>query len=421
MISHSKILTPYLKGKRSLNLYRNGNRFWKTVSQSFCSTTETQNDSLHFDIVISGGGMVGFAAGCALGQSRRLDDRKILVLEKQNERAWSLPEEYSNRVCALNPHTKKLFTQLGAWNTVTDLRAQPVKKMQVWESCTEALITFEEEEETGEPIAHIVENDVILHALKNKIPENVEVWYGSQVSGYELPSSNDDKPVVNLSDGKRIVTDLLASIIGADGLHSGVRKAMKCQNLSWEYDQMGIVATLHLSEWRDEGTQQVIKNLHEQWQNLLRTIAPSSGRSLLGPGSRQLPPSICGIVPKSRASFPLGLMHAAHYVGPRVVLIGDAAHRVHPLAGQGVNLGFGDVACLLETLEKAVLLGTDIGNLEVLQKYETLRQRHNVPSMVAIDALYRLYSTNFSPIVLLRSLGLSAVDAFAPVKVKMEN
>ncbi|KAB7507180.1 Ubiquinone biosynthesis monooxygenase COQ6, mitochondrial, partial [Armadillidium nasatum] len=131
--------------------------------------------------------------------------------------------------------------------------------------------------------------------------------------------------------------------------------------------------------WRDEGTQQVIKNLHEQWQNLLRTIAPSSGRSL------------------------------------------DAAHRVHPLAGQGVNLGFGDVACLLEILEKAVLLGTDIGNLEVLQKYETLRQRHNVPSMVAIDALYRLYSTNFSPIVLLRSLGLSAVDAFAPVKVKMEN
>ncbi|KAL7634816.1 UNVERIFIED_CONTAM: hypothetical protein RMT77_015193 [Armadillidium vulgare] len=375
MLSHIKILTPYLKGKESLYLYRNGNRFWKTVSQSFCSTTDTQNDSLHFDIVISGGGMVGFAAGCALGQSRRLEDRKILVLEKQNERAWSLPEEFSNRVCALNPHTKKLFTQLGTWNTITGLRAQPVKKMQVWESCTEALITFEEEE-TGEPIAHIVENDVILHALKDKVPDNVEVWYGSQVSGYELPSSNDDKPVVNLSDGKRIVTDLL---IGADGLHSGVRKAMKCQNLSWEYDQMGIVATLHLSEeqsnftawqkflssgpvaflplsstrsslvwsttkqnasalmslqdddfvdalnnsvWRDEGTQQVIKNLHEQWQNLLRTVVPSSGSSLLGPGSRQLPPSICGIVPKSRASFPLGLMHAAHYVGPRVVLIG---------------------------------------------------------------------------------------------------
>ncbi|RXG67142.1 Ubiquinone biosynthesis monooxygenase COQ6, mitochondrial, partial [Armadillidium vulgare] len=283
-------------------------RLWKTVSQSFCSTTETQNDSLHFDIVISGGGMVGFAAGCALGQSRRLEDRKILVLEKQNERAWSLPEEFSNRV---------------------------------WESCTEALITFEEEEETGEPIAHIVENDVILHALKDRIPDNVElsstrsslVWSTTKQNASALMSLKDDD----------------------------------------------FVDALNNSVWRDEGTQQVIKNLHEQWQNLLRTIVPSSGSSL------------------------------------------DAAHRVHPLAGQGVNLGFGDVACLLETLEKAVLLGTDIGNLEVLQKYETLRQRHNVPSMVAIDALYRLYSTDFSPIVLLRSLGLSAVDAFAPVKKKIIN
>ncbi|MCL4125296.1 UNVERIFIED_CONTAM: hypothetical protein GTU68_057684, partial [Idotea baltica] len=136
------------------------------------------------------------------------------------------------------------------------------------------------------------------------------------------------------------------------------------------------------------------------------------------PGGRYLPPSIAGVIPRSRASFPLGLGHAAQYVAPRVALIGDAAHRTHPLAGQGVNLGFGDVVCLRDSVQDSVRLGCDVGELSALRRYESVRQRHNASSLAAIHALFRLYSTHFAPIVLLRSIGLSTIDAIGPIKVR---
>jgi len=124
----------------------------------------------------------------------------------------------------------------------------------------------------------------------------------------------------------------------------------------------------------------------------------------------QLPPTVINVRPNSRASFPLGFGHATHYIGPRVALIGDAAHRVHPLAGQGVNLGFRDVQCMTRTLESAVSLGNDIGNVQHLLRYQAERQLKNAPIMVSLDFLNRLYSNSFAPLVALRSIGLNAVN-----------
>ncbi|MCL4129460.1 UNVERIFIED_CONTAM: hypothetical protein GTU68_044291, partial [Idotea baltica] len=375
------------------------------------STHEDKKEvSQHYDVIISGGGMVGFAAGCALGQSCVMEDKQILLLEKQAKKSWSLSDEYSNRVCALNSQTQRFFSEVGAWQNIKKLRAQPVKKMQVWESCSEAMITFDDQD-IEEHVAHIVENDVILDALKRQIPKNVKVEYGSDVKEYNLPKSSEEKVNVILQDGQKISTDLL---IGADGAHSGVRKAMNCKHLSFEYDQMGIVATLELDEeqdnfvawqkflstgpiailplsptrsslvwstrkskaktllglsdqdfvqalnaamWQDESVDPTVRSIHSRWQNLLQTFSPWN-RGV--PGGRYLPPSIAGVIPRSRASFPLGLGHAAQYVAPRVALIGDAAHRTHPLAGQGVNLGFGDVVCLRDSVQDSVRLGCDV-------------------------------------------------------------
>ncbi|KAK3856050.1 hypothetical protein Pcinc_037588 [Petrolisthes cinctipes] len=421
----------------------------------------------HYDVVISGGGMVGFAMASALGKSARLSDRRVLLLEGGAERVWDLSPDYSNRVCALNPTTQHLFTSLGVWQRILDMRAQPVKRMQVWEACSEAMITFEGDEER--PVAHMVENDVTLQALKSLIPSHVQVEYNSRVSGYQLPQDTSSTVTITLKNGRTISTDLL---IGADGVRSGVRAAMGVQYLGWEYDQMGIVATLELSEptdntvawqrflptgpvallplsedksslvwsttketaqhllslsdedftdalnraiWDDKPRDARLESVHKGWLKLLETVLPWTNEGVV----RQLPPSVTRVMASSRASFPLGLGHAVHYVAPRVALIGDAAHRIHPLAGQGVNLGFGDVATLLETLEKAVLLGADIGDERMLYEYERGRQRHNVATMTSVEALYRLYTSEAPPLVLLRSLGLSAVNLITPVKERI--
>lgn len=421
----------------------------------------TTEDAEHYDIVVSGGGMVGFAMASALGQSSRLSDRKIILLEGSPNKKWSLPEEYSNRVCALNGQTIGLFKKIGAWDHITNMRLQPVKKMQVWEACSEAMITFDHSED--DEIPHLVENDVTLDALKKQVPDNVKVVYESKVEGYKLPTSTAESVAIQLTGGETLTADLL---IGADGAKSLVRETMGVTNLAWEYDQMGIVATLELSEadvnttawqrflpsgpiallplsneksslvwsttreaaksllklsdedfidavnravWEDQGSDPLIQNLHERWMGLLSLIP---GKDSV----RQLPPSMKTVIPGSRAAFPLGLGHATHYVAPRVALIGDAAHRVHPLAGQGVNLGFGDVVGLLKTVENAVMQGADIGDERELYEYEKSRQWHNVRTMASIDGLQRLYSTTLTPLVLARSLGLSTVNALNPLK-----
>ncbi|KAK7069589.1 putative ubiquinone biosynthesis monooxygenase, partial [Halocaridina rubra] len=448
-------------------LFKDRNVYWKGrwLSSSPNSRNERTGDAgSHFDIVISGGGMVGFAMACAMGQSRRLSDRRILLLEGAPKKTWQLPEEFSNRVCALNRHTQKLFKKLGVWDRITNMRLQPVRRMQVWESCSEAMITFDETDEDG-CVAHIVENDVILNAIKAQVPDTVKVEYSSKIKGYSLPKDTSTRVNISLEDGRLLSTDLL---IGADGMKSLVRETMGSRYLAWEYDQMGIVATLHLSEatentvawqrflptgpvallplsddrsslvwsttrenakmllklsdeeftdalnramWDDSKSDPRLQSVHERWMKILETFVPARGADV-----RQLPSSISGVATKSRGAFPLGLGHSVMYVAPRVALIGDAAHRVHPLAGQGVNLGFGDVSCLLKTLESSVFLGNDIGDERELYKYESERQKHNVVTMASIDGLYRLYSTTAPPIVLARSLGLSTINLLPPVK-----
>ncbi|KAK6638914.1 hypothetical protein RUM43_007184 [Polyplax serrata] len=260
------------------------------------------------------------------------------------------------------------------------------------------------------------------------------------------------------------------AFIGADGYNSMTRRTLGCQYLSSNYDQKGIVATLKLVEpseniiaWQrflptgpiallplteelcslvwsidtkeaenllklsDEDFVEAINSAflkayprNEVVSSVTNCIDSVLGRFMLKPnGVQQLPPVIGSVAPKSRAAFPLGFGHATKYVGPGVALIGDAAHRIHPLAGQGVNLGFGDVQCLTDKLAEATYLGNKIGSPTVLARYESERQKQIVPMLTVVHLLQKLYNTSFAPVVLFRSVGLQLTNALGPIKRKI--
>ncbi|XP_030854980.1 ubiquinone biosynthesis monooxygenase COQ6, mitochondrial [Strongylocentrotus purpuratus] len=431
----------------------------------------TSEDEL-YDVVIVGGGMAGQAMACALGFEPSLGDHRILLLEqgKRPMQLNELPSKYSNRVCSLNHNSVKLLTDVGAWHHMAEMRVKPFRRMQVWDACSDALIAFNKSADLSEDMAYIVENDVTNAALSRQLGErgNIEVQYEKRLTSIQIPPQGlfeeESWAQLHLDDDSIIKTRL---IIGADGARSGVRKLAGLKEIGWDYDQWGVVATLQLAEptenivawqrflpsgpiallpltddqsslvwstskehskelvnmdeqdfteavnnafWDDSHHNQSVDAATQLFEGLLSVIKPD------GSSIRQLPPSIAGVGASSRASFPLGLCHAPRYITDRVALIGDAAHRVHPLAGQGINLGFGDVTSLTQVLSEAASMGKDLGSVSHLEEYETQRQRHILPVMGTIDALKRLYSTDNPAAVLIRSLGLQATNALGPIK-----
>ncbi|XP_036849720.1 ubiquinone biosynthesis monooxygenase COQ6, mitochondrial isoform X1 [Manis javanica] len=430
-----------------------------------------------YDVVVSGGGLVGAAMACALGYDTHFCDKKIVLLEAGPKKVLEkLPETYSNRVSSISPGSATLLSSFGAWAHICNMRYRAFQRMQVWDACSEALIIFDKD--NLDDMGYIVENDVIMHALTKQleaVSDRVTVLYKRKAVGYTwpcpFPMANSSPWVhITLGDGSTLQTKLLALVfmqIGADGHNSGVRQAAGIQNVSWNYDQSAVVATLHLSEatennvawqrflpsgpiallplsdtlsslvWSTSHTHATeLVSMDEEkfvdainsafWNDAHHTdFIDTAGTVLqyavafLKPtkvSARQLPPSVARVDIRSRVLFPLGLGHAAEYVRPRLALIGDAAHRVHPLAGQGVNMGFGDISSLVHHLSTAAFNGKDLGSMSHLTSYETDRQRHNTALLVATDLLKRLYSTSTTPLVLLRTWGLQATNAVAPLK-----
>ncbi|XP_054010694.1 ubiquinone biosynthesis monooxygenase COQ6, mitochondrial [Hylaeus anthracinus] len=428
------------------------------------ASTVTQNDE-NYDIIITGGGMVGTTLACAIATNRRLENKSILLLEGGKQRVYKPQEQYSNRVVALNQQTRTLLSSIGAWQHIEAIRCCAVRKMQVWDACSDAMVEFNEDH-LSEEIAYIVENDLLLHAVNTQLMDKdaVSVVYDSKVENIKLPKLEGEDAEIQLQNGKKYRTKLL---IGADGSNSLVRQSMGVQYVKWDYNQLGVVATLKLSEPTDnivawqrflptgpiallpltdslsslvwslptDEAKRLLKVSEEEFvdnvNDALWKIYPKDGivesgmralqqllegLSLQTGVVRQLQPSISAITEGSRAAFPLQFGHSVSYVQPGTVLVGDAAHRIHPLAGQGVNLGFGDVTVLVQLLAEAVMNGAVLGDMMYLRKYETCRQRYNVPTMLAIDALHRLYKGTAAPIVLVRSLGLQLTNAIPMIK-----
>eukprot|EP00026_Physarum_polycephalum_P005877 Phypoly_transcript_05916.p1 GENE.Phypoly_transcript_05916~~Phypoly_transcript_05916.p1 ORF type:complete len:392 (+),score=65.50 Phypoly_transcript_05916:668-1843(+) len=334
------------------------------------------------------------------------------------------------RVSSLNRKSTQLLEAVGAWPLIQSAAATPFTRMEVWDTHG-GLISFED---GGAPLGHIVENRVTVSALYDIIHEHKVKAIHGEVTGIK---KEDQWPYVILKDGTKLQARL---IVGADGGRSVARSYISPSVVGWSYAQNAVVATVSHPEGvhNDTAWQQFLSSgpiallpLHDNYSSIVWSTSPRHTEYLLGldtdaflrelraalapPASSHLHmPPIEGIVGK-RGAFPLKFEHALQYTGDRVALVGDAAHTVHPMAGQGVNLGMADVHALVSSISTALSTGQDIGSPLVLEEYEKKRKSENHVISLGIDVIKQLYSAP-APLGKLVSWGVSALNHFPPSK-----
>jgi 2-octaprenylphenol hydroxylase len=378
-----------------------------------------------FDIVVVGGGMVGAAFAAAMaGQGLSI----AIIESREPARGWPAGE-IDLRVSALSRASQRLLERLDAWDRILELGVSPYREMYVWDAVSKAHIHFDSQD-LGEPdLGHIVENRVIQRALWEllEISEGIHRLCPAAIVDLE---SGADGSRLTLTDGRLIECRLL---VGADGRDSLVRTLVGIEAEGWDYGQRAIVAHVRPAEWHRETA----------WQRFLPTgplalLPLADGRCSIvwsAEGARAAELMALDDIAFSaavsdasefrlgaltldspRAAIPLRLQHAKHYVRPGLALIGDAAHAIHPLAGQGVNLGFMDADALAAALTSGLAHGRDIAGLWTLRRYERARRGDNQLMLGAMDLFKRLFGNEEPAIVRLRGLGLSATDRLAPLK-----
>ena len=378
----------------------------------------------NYDVVINGGGMVGLLLACALGPS----GMKVAVVEARQPRRWSAAED-DLRVSAVTVASRRIFENVGVWDRIESARVGPFSGIEAWDAAGHGRVTFDAAE-LGEPwLGYIVENGLIQSSLLDRLADfaNIDWLCPATVESIDF---HEDGVDLTLEDGRRLTAPLL---VGADGAASGVRDAAGIEVVSRDYEQLGIVANVKTERphggfarqrFLDTGPLALLP-LSGGGCSIVWSCYADSARGLLELGDDEFAAALgeacenaLGRVVKvsPRASFPLRRLHAKHYVRPRVALVGDAAHVIHPLAGQGANLGFLDAAALSEVLTAARGRGRDIGSLATLRRYERWRTADNHLMQKAMDGFHWLFANNRPALARLRNAGLALTERMPPVK-----
>lgn len=376
-------------------------------------------------IVIAGGAFAGLALALALRQGLG-PQVEVVVADPAFERAG-----YDPRASAIVAACRRLFQALGVWDEVA-AEAQPILDMVVTDSRLEdatrpSFLTFAGEVEPGEPFAHMIENRNLIAALTTHAKaEGVDLRAGA-VSGTAPGADGID---VTFDDGSRLAARL---VVAADGARSRLRRQAGIATHGWDYDQSGIV--FNVAHERDHEGRAVehffpagpfaILPLTGRRSSLVWTERRSEAARLIALPEDEFQRELesrfgleLGAVrplDKPRA-FPLGYFVARSFIAERLALVGDAAHVIHPIAGQGLNLGLKDVAALAEVVVDAARLGLDIGQADVLERYQRWRRFDTMAMGVATNSLNLLFSNRSDLLRGLRDIGLGLVDRLPPLK-----
>ena len=383
------------------------------------------NSNVDYDLVIAGGGMVGSALACALGDT----DLRIALLEGTPPAQIRPDAETDIRVSAISRASQRIFAAVGAWDGMTAWRVSPFRDMRVWDATGSGQIHFDSAD-IGEPLlGWIIENRIIQFALLERVRQlpNIELLCPVAL---ETAQRLADDWRVRLNDGRELTTRLL---IGADGAQSTVRQLAGIATGGWEYGQKAVVANVATGEPHQQTAWQrflptgplAFLPLHDGRCSIVWSTTPDQADALLAMDEAAFRAALgeafgwrLGAISAvgARGAFPLRLQHSHCYVKPGLALIGDAAHVVHPLAGQGVNLGLLDAATLAEVILDAIANGQDMASWKTLRRYERWRKGDNLLMLAVMDGFKRLFGTSLPPIALIRNIGLNLADAAGPLK-----
>jgi 2-octaprenylphenol hydroxylase len=385
-----------------------------------------------FDIVIVGGGITGLTLAAKLGKGPSHDALRITVLDSAARPLFSADDDVGLRVSAIANGSADLLDSVGAWKHVTESRLSPYERMRVWDQTdtpdSASTLRFDAAEFAVPQLGFIVENVLLQYALLRQLDAmNVELRFASPIRSLRRAGQ---EYTVELEDGVRRVADL---VVGADGSRSFVRAAVGIETRKWPYDQTAFVTHL-----RPERAHQ-----STAWQRFLRDgplgILPLSDGKVsvvwstrpdlakramdasdveLGSMLTDASDHVLGTlsVAGPRGAFPLGAQHAERYVLPGVALIGDAAHAIHPLAGQGANLGLQDALALSDVIETALDQGLHPGDHPVLRRYERARKGANATMLHFMTGLNRLFATDSRVVGELRTTGMRIFNRSGPIR-----
>lgn len=383
------------------------------------------------DIAVVGAGMVGAAAAALLAQMA--PDTPIAVLDAEPPPRWRAGDEPGLRVSALSEASRRVLAACGAWDEIAAGRISPYTHMRVWDGAIPAggpgAIRFSAADVAAPVLGHIVENELVRLALRNALlkMENVRFLDGGRLAALALEG---ERARLETEDGRCLHARL---VVGADGAGSPSRGMAGLEIQGHDYDQRAVVCNLRCqlphggTAWQrflPEGPIALLP-LADGRVSIVWSTTPSHAEALLAADDQGFRAMVAkasdgclGDVLEAgpRAAFPLRMRYAPVYTRARFALAGDAAHTVHPLAGQGVNLGFLDAAALAETVAAGLAAGRDPGDPALLRRYERWRKPENVIAMRAFDGIHRLFSNDDPALGAIRRAGFTLVDRLAPLK-----
>jgi len=379
-----------------------------------------------YDLVVVGGGLVGSALACALGGS----GKSVLVLESGSAQT-DMPGEYDLRVSAITGASANFFKAIGAWDRMRQARMGEVREMQIWDEGGSGSLHLDAADTADACLAYIIENSVIRTALYQRLQQLSNIRYLENTK-VELVSIEDDRVILN-AGGNRISTRL---VVGADGARSIVREWAQIESSGWSFAQTAIVATIK-SEFPHEYTayQRFLQtgplaflpldDLHTS--SIVWSADTERAEELLAMSGAEFISELASAFENrlgklqlisQRAAFPLSMMHVEHAIAHRVALVGDAAHRLHPLAGQGLNLGLADVAALAEVISNDV---ADVGAWKILRQYERWRSSDTRLMVKLMDLFKRTYGSQQPVVKGLRNFGMDLVNSNSALKQLIAN
>ena len=378
---------------------------------------------LSADVLIVGGGPVGGTLACALSAA----GMEVIAVDHADPAA-GLDAGFDGRASSIALGSQRMLDALGLWAGM-EPHAAPIRHIRVSEGESPLFLHYDERDTGGPPFGYMVENRFIRKALFDRIPtlDTVRFLAPARVDGLERSASGVE---ARLADGRRISARL---VVGADGRESEVRAGAGIRVTGWPYRQTAIVCTV-----AHERPHDFVAREHFLPTGPFAVLPlPGNRSSIVWTESKDLAPAIMALdedeflaelerrfgdtlgrltVVGPRWSYPLSLQHAETAIALRLALVGDAAHAMHPIAGQGLNMGLRDAAALTEVLAEARRLGLDIGADTVLERFQRWRRFDNTLMLAMTDGLNRLFSNTIGPVRLARGLGLAAVNRMPPLK-----